>query len=191
MEFKKLIQKENYTMKKSIKYDKNLNCEIETHIKDDVFQKIYYGLSREHWDRILTASAILAKADISPEIIKVENEGEDFRRIEYKKITAFNNYKPPKELSNYDINDIIENITEVVEILDNLWLGHGDLHIFNLGVDNGKIYLLDLDTIYELRDLQELSKHHWLKNWIIERFDGDFDYFIKSYYDIWRTDWLN
>lgn len=171
-------------------YNKYLNCDVETIINPDTVEKIYYDLSDNHWNRILAASAILAKHYIGVNILKVENEGIEFRSITYEKIIPFNNYAVPKELMRTSIYDIQDMITNLVDKMHKLGYGHGDLHILNLGVKNGEIRLLDYDTVYELSDLDNLSNHKWLESWIIDRYDGDFDYFVVSDYESWKTDWL-
>jgi len=69
--------------------------------------------------------------------------------------------------------------------------GHGDLHIYNLGVYNKNIYLLDLDTVYKLDDLKDPPS--WLYKWITEGYDIDIvnDKFSDVDFDNWRSDWLD
>ena len=63
----------------------------------------------------------------------------------------------------------------------------------NLGYHNGKILLLDYDTIYDLMELN--NPPECLRRWMVERFncedDDDFTTFSKNHYDTWKTDWLS
>ncbi len=176
--------------RKTITYNKFLDCEIESTPKGNSFQKCYYGLSDTHWDRILAVSAIFSRAKIGPSILAVENEGIDYRCITYQKVIAFDNDRKPKDMASLSRKQIIKMILRTVDIMHNLGYGHGDLHIFNLGYYDGNIYLLDYDTVYDLSSLEKLQNHPWLESWIVERWDGDVEYFRKSDYEAWNSDWL-
>lgn len=177
---------------KNISYNKYLDCEIETNIRANLFQKCYYGLADVHWDRILMVSSIFSRYKIGPTILDVQNEGVDRRCIEYEKVIAFDNSRKPNPLANLSAEDIADMVTKTVKKMHKIGYGHGDLGLFNLGVSqDGKIKILDHDTVYELSSLNDLNRNEWLKYWIDDRWDGDIEYFEKSDYEVWRNDWLD
>lgn len=158
-----------------------------TLVRDNYVIKYYHGISDFHWERIRYASGKLSRARIGPGIITVVDNDQQ-KAIMYERVDLLE----PTKCDDRD--QLIDSINKTISKLHSLGYAHGDLHIENIGIKRGEIYLLDHDTVYEtskyLRSGLELEP--WLKKWMDKGFDweGTFEEFINYDYTAWRTDWL-
>lgn len=155
--------------------------------KVDVFCKSYFDLPQCHWNRIRQASIDLDQACIGPKVISIDNVK---MKIYYQEVQPLDSRMRDDEV--YDtygmtVEKIQDRVDNLVDILHSLDYGHGDLHIGNIGFDNGRFYLLDHDTIYTISE----GEVPWLNKWIAEAFDElPFDEFV-DHDDNWKSDWLS
>lgn len=164
---------------------KTIGANRKVYLHEDSFSKCYSGLDDYHWGRILEASVVLSRHEISPVVLSMTNEGTDYRCIDYQRVTPFlnkyeNNYPPtisPTEIRN--------QVKTLINKMHELGYAHGDLHPGNLGYIGNKIYILDLDTVYSIKE----GVTDWLSDWMYDGFtwDGTFEEFIEHDYMVLTT----
>jgi hypothetical protein len=164
-----------------------------TKTQDGMFCKTYLEISHDQWYRLLTVVNMLDEMFMAPKVIKI-----DYIRHEiwYKEITPLdcqNSSIRPKiiklghEIREMNNQEIIDNITELISRLHVFGFAHGDLHMENIGFEGTNFYLLDPDTMFNIK------KHErWVDDLMRVGFDweGTYEEFVEYDYKGWQTDWL-
>lgn len=144
------------------------------------FTKTYSRLDDFHWNRIYNAALLLSDNNIGPRVLDIDHEHHE---ISYEIISFLgDDGEIPRDLF-LTKEQMINQITTLIDKLHDLGYFHGDMCIGNIGYKNNTMYLIDPDTIHPITDQPDA----WMNEWITKYFDweGSFSEFIEYDYTNW------
>lgn len=155
---------------------KYLPFKTSTKIQGDYFIKTYTGIPQYYVNRILESSKLLSDLGIGPLVIST-NLVENKLTITYEKInpTVKSDFTPQFQ----------KELTDIITLLHQHDYVHGDLCISNIGIKNGRPFLLDHDTMFHI------SQSHLKcnKDYMYKAFDiNNIEDFIQHDYNNWKDE---
>jgi hypothetical protein len=133
--------------------------EIQHNI-NHIFKTYSGGISDRSLDRIASISKLCSDAGISPLLINVSTS-ENFLALTYEKITPLITEKKTVDISNSVLR---EQIRLKVAKLHELGICHGNLSLYNIGINNeGEVVIFNFDYSFTDIDTDDDLVKRWLR----------------------------